>query len=105
VFPEPILVWLKPVILAWFRSGGNSHDITEILCEHFERCVGNDNCVSFEGKKLQIPADRHRMHYVKVKVRVHRYPDGNLAVFHGPRCLARYDAQGVGIGSKLLAAA
>jgi transposase len=81
------------------------HDITEILCEHFERCVGNDNCVSFEGKKLQIPADRHRMHYVKVKVRVHRYPDGNLAVFHGPRCLARYDAQGVGIGSKLLAAA
>jgi hypothetical protein len=23
---------------------------------------------------------------------VHEYPDGNLAIFHGPRCLARYRA-------------
>ena len=44
--------------------------------------------------RLQIPPNEHRMHYVKVKVRVHRYPDGTLAVFHGPRPLARYDAQG-----------
>jgi transposase len=65
-----------------------------ILCEQFERVVGKDNCVAFEGMKLQIPADRHRMHYVKLKVRVHRHPDGRLALFHGPRCLARYDAEG-----------
>ena len=39
---------------------------------------------------LQIPADRHRHHYVKARVRVHEYPDRTLAVFHGPRCLARY---------------
>jgi hypothetical protein len=25
---------------------------------------------------------------------VHDYPDGTLKVFHGPRCLARYDGQG-----------
>ena len=80
-------------------------DLSDILCEHHERVVGNDNCVSFEGMKLQIPKDRNRMHYVKVKVRVHRYPDGNLAVFHGPRCLARYDSKGVAIDSQLLAAA
>jgi len=24
-------------------------------------------------------------------VRVHEYPDGRLAIFDGPRCLARYD--------------
>jgi hypothetical protein len=41
-----------------------------------------------------IPADRHRHHYVKARVRVHEYPDGGLAVFHGPRCLARYSADG-----------
>jgi len=69
-------------------------DLTDILCEQYERVVGNDNCVSFEGIKLQIPKDHARFHYVKVKVRVHCYPDGNLAVFHGPRCLARYDARG-----------
>lgn len=69
-------------------------EINDILCEQFERTVGKDNCVSFEGMSLQIPADRHRMHYVKVKVRVHRYPDGRLALFHGPRRLADYDPQG-----------
>jgi hypothetical protein len=31
---------------------------------------------------------------VKAKVRVHRYPDGRLAVFHGPRRLADYNADG-----------
>jgi len=25
---------------------------------------------------------------------VQRYTDGRLGVFHGPRCLARYDANG-----------
>jgi hypothetical protein len=69
-------------------------EIDDILCEQYERVVGKDNCVTFEGKKLQIPSDRHRMHYVKVKVRVYRYLDGHLAVFHGPRCLARYDVNG-----------
>jgi len=68
--------------------------LEEVLCEHFERTVGRDNCVSFERLKLQIPQDRHRMHYVKAKVRVHRYPDQSLAIFHGPRKLAQYDANG-----------
>jgi transposase len=80
-------------------------DLSDILCEQHERVVGNDNCVSFEGLKLQIPKNRARMHYVKVRVRVHRYPDGRLAIFHGPRCLARYDAKGVLMQSKIQVAA
>lgn len=68
-------------------------DLDEILCEHYERTVGKDNCVHFERRVLQIPADPHRCHYVKTRVRVHRYRDDTLAVFHGPRLLARYDAQ------------
>jgi len=64
--------------------------LVDVLCEQEERMVGKDNCVQYERLKLQIPADRHRMNYVKVKVRVHRYMTGDLAVFHGPRCLARY---------------
>ena len=71
--------------------GANIH---EILCEQHDRQVGNDNCVSFEGKKLQIPADKHRCHYIKANVRVHRYEDDSLAVFHGPRRLADYDKNG-----------
>ncbi|OPL14609.1 MAG: transposase [delta proteobacterium MLS_D] len=68
--------------------------LDDILCYQEERTVRADNCVTFEGKLLQIPADQYRCHYVRVKVRVHRYIDGTLALFHGPRKLADYDAQG-----------
>jgi hypothetical protein len=68
--------------------------LDDILCEQPERTVGPDNCVRFDGITLQIPPDRPRCHYVKAKVRVHCYPEGSLAVFHGPRKLANYDAEG-----------
>lgn len=48
----------------------------------------------YQGLSLQLPQDTHRFHYVKVPVRVHEYPDGTVAVFHGPRCLSRYHANG-----------
>ncbi|MEQ8801610.1 ISNCY family transposase [Haliea sp.] len=70
-------------------------DLKEILCIHEPRTVRSDNCVAWKGQTLQIPAHRHRCHFVKVKVSVHEYPDGTLSIFHGPRCLARYDAHGV----------
>jgi len=80
-------------------------NLDDILCDQFQRTVGNDNCVKFEGLSLQIPSNRYRMHYVKVRVRVHCYPNGNLAVFHGPRRLAEYDEKGNLFGSTLDAAA
>ena len=60
--------------------------LDEILCERYERVVRKDNCVHFEGMILQIPADKHRCHYVKAKVKVCRYADGTLSVQHGPGC-------------------
>jgi hypothetical protein len=72
-----------------------SGSLPDILCEQHERTVGNDNCVSFAGLSLQIPADELRYHYVRARVRVHRYVDATLAIFHGPRKLAAYDAKGV----------
>ena len=75
--------------VGWIGGG-----LDDILCERFERTVGNDNCVSFEGMKLQIPADRHRCHYVKAKVAVLRRTDRTLAILHGPRKLADYDQAG-----------
>lgn len=69
-------------------------NLTDILCVQEERVVAKDNTVHYHRRHLQIPQDPHRFHYVKVTVRVHEYPDGTLAVFHGPRCLARYHADG-----------
>jgi len=72
----------------------DARQIEDILCEHFDRVVGKDNCVSFEGIKLQIPQDR-----------VLRYPEGDLAVFHGPRLLARFTADGQPFGEEMKKAA
>lgn len=80
-------------------------ELDAYLCEQYERVVGKDNCVAFEGLRLQIPQQRHRLHYVKVKVRVHRYTNGHLAIFHGPRCLARYDAYGQLLDGAMMVAA
>ena len=68
--------------------------IDDILCRRTERTVARDNTVRYERRVLQIPATPARHHYVKATVRVHEYPDGTLALFHGPRCLARYTAHG-----------
>ena len=74
-------------------------ELKNILCEQHERTVGNDNCVHFDKQILQIPSDQYRFNYVKAKVWVHRYRDGMLGVFHGPRKLADYDNQGHLIGA------
>ncbi len=69
-------------------------DLGEILCIQEERQVGNDNCVSFNRLKLQIPASPLRPHFVKAQVKVRQYHDGTHAIFHGQRCLGRYDHKG-----------
>lgn len=76
------------------------NQLEDILCEHYDRTVGNDNCVKFDGLVLQIPPDRYRYHYVRVKVKVYRYPNGQLAIFHGPRKLATFDIRGKEIAGK-----
>jgi hypothetical protein len=60
--------------------------------------VDNDNTVSFEGRKPQIPAYEYRYHYVRTNVRAHRDVDGTLELFHEPRKLQSYDARRAGLG-------
>ena len=69
-------------------------NLTEILYVQEERVVAQDDTVHYHHQRLQIPQTPHRFHYVKVTVRGHAYPDETLAVFHGPRCLVRYHADG-----------
>lgn len=80
---------LGTAFIPWVGSS-----LADRLCVQEDRIVANDNTVRYQGLTLQIPSNQHRFHYVKVMVRVHEYPDGTLAVFHGPRCLAHYDAEG-----------
>ena len=77
----------------------------EILCVEEERIVARDNTVSCGRLRAAAAGEPLAAHYVKARVRVHEYPDGTLAVFHGPRCLARYTAAGDLVAHHLKAAA
>lgn len=69
-------------------------ELAEILCVEEERVVGNDNTVVFGRLRLQLPPSPIRHHFVKARVKVRRYPDGSIAVFHGPRRIARFNHDG-----------
>jgi hypothetical protein len=75
--------------------------LAEILCVEEERVVTRDNTVAWGGLRLQLPHSQVRHHYVRATVKVRQYPDGALAIFHGPRCIGRYDARGSEIGGPI----
>src|SRR6516162_7709962 len=80
-----------------FVAVGDATMLSDILCIQEERVVDRANTVSWGRQRLQLPESPLRPHFVKARVRVHEYPDGALAVFHGPRCIARYNARGAEI--------
>lgn len=81
----------ESAFIPWLDSGMNLQDI---LCIQEQRTVNKDNTVSYKGKLFQIPTQKYRCHYVKVKIRVHEYIDGSLTLFHGPRRIAAFGPQG-----------
>jgi transposase len=87
-FAKPAAIAEKAFVMA------DAAILREMLCSEEERVVARDNTVSFAGLRLQLPESRLRAHYVKARVKVRDYPDGSLAIFHGPRRLARYDREG-----------
>lgn len=79
------------VFVPWLQTHRRREDI---LCLQVQRTVNKDNTVQYGGKCLSLPRTNDRASYAKVKVRVHEYQDNTLAVFHGPQCVGRCDAQG-----------
>jgi transposase len=69
-------------------------ELGEVLCIQEERQVGNDNTVVFHRLHLQIPPSPLRAHFVKATVKVRHYVDATYAIFHGHRCIGRYDGTG-----------
>ncbi len=78
---------------AWMPVAG--FDVANVLCIQEDRVVASDNTVHYKAMRLQIPPGPLRHHYVKTNVRVHHYPDDTLAIFHGPREIGRYHANGI----------
>lgn len=85
---------VKPEVEASAFTPVTGFNVADILCIQEERVVAADNTVRYMGLRLQIPPSELRHHYVKTQVRVHHYPDDTLAIFHGPRRIGRYHADG-----------
>jgi len=68
--------------------------LERIFAVHHARVVGNDNCVQFERRQLQIPQTVWRYSFAKCRVTVYAHLDGTLGLGYGPHTLGRYAADG-----------
>jgi transposase len=71
-----------------FRQVGEGFIPDEVFCFKYQRTVGLDNVVRFEGHRLQIMPTNGRASYARARVEVHRRLDSSLAVYYQGRCLA-----------------
>jgi transposase len=69
-------------------------DLDTILCHEEERTVGQDNVVALERVALQLAKQPGRRTCAGLRVTVRRDLHGGHSVWHGARCLGRYDAHG-----------
>jgi transposase len=87
----------ESAFVPWIHANMNLDDI---LCIQAQRTVNKDNTVSYKGKLLQIPKNPTRFSFAKTKVKIHEYQDGTIGLFHGPKCLGRFNLEGELIQNK-----
>lgn len=80
-------------------------DLHAILSIQEDRVVGNDNTLSWGGKKLQLAAQNWRGSLAKCRVKVCEHVDGLLSVRYGPHVVGWYDAEGQPLKQRSVAAA
>ena len=69
-------------------------DLDQILCQAEDRTVGQDNVVVVDTVVLQLAKQPGRRSCAGLRVNVRRHLNGQHSVWHGTRCLGRYDAGG-----------
>lgn len=69
-------------------------DLDKIWSNQQERIVGNDNTVSFQKLRLQIPQQTFRFSLARCRVLVCQHLDTTISLHYGPHRLADYDANG-----------
>jgi hypothetical protein len=62
----------------------------EVFCFKHQRTVTNDNTISFDGKRLQIPPGPDRISYARAHVEVQQRLDGSLAICYKGRTPVMY---------------
>jgi hypothetical protein len=72
----------------------NPGTLDQVMCLEFTRTVANDNTVVYGKRVLQISASPHRFSFARSPVTVREHLEGHLSVWHGPRLIGWYDAEG-----------
>jgi len=62
----------------------------EVFCFKHHRTVTNDNTISFDGKRLQIPPGPDRLSYARARVQVQQRLDGSLVICHKGQSLVTF---------------
>jgi transposase len=62
-------------------------DLDRICCFLYERAVGNDNVVQWDGRRFQIPPQPQRFSFAGAKVQLYESLEGKVAIYHGPNKL------------------
>jgi len=62
----------------------------DYFCFKYTRTVINDNTISFDHHRLQIPPGPQRKSYAKARVELRHYLDGSLAIFYQGQSLATF---------------
>lgn len=65
-------------------------DPADYFCFKYTRIVTNDNTLSFNNHRLQIPPGSQRLSYAKARVELHHGLDGSLAVFYQGKHLVTF---------------
>lgn len=65
-------------------------DLEDFFCFKYSRKVSNDNSISFDHHRLQIPPGRQRISFAKARVELRHYLDGRLAIFYRDQPLVSF---------------
>jgi len=70
-----------------YRPVPDGFNPDEVFCFKYERSVGRDNVVRFDGHRLQIMPTNGRLSYANARAEVHERMNGSLAVYYKGQCL------------------
>jgi transposase len=73
-----------------YRPWPKDLDPDEVFSFKHRRTVANDNTISFDGKRLQIPPGPDRLSYARARVEVQQRLDGSLVICHKDQALVTF---------------
>ena len=76
----------EPAYLAWPAHAA----LDDYFCFKYTRRVANDNTISFDGHRLQIPPNSRRASYARTQVELRHQRDGRLVLRYQGQTLALF---------------